>query len=139
MFRRKEDEEDSLSYLDELIEKSKDYEIPEEIEEFAENIGGGWWNYRFLEIIQGSTKFYELHEVYYDGEGKPWAWSDVVKLWFTDKYDYKHMIKSLKHAYKKTILRVVKDGEDEKLVDTNMTLKQIKEEQYIDEEESNNE
>ena len=106
MFNRKddEDENDSLSYLDELIEKSKDYEIPEEIEELAESIGGGWWNYRFLEIVQGSTKFYELHEVYYDGDGKPWAWSDVVKLWFTDKYLY-YIQNYLKiHIHNKDIL-----------------------------------
>ena len=44
MFNRKNKE---INKLDELLDK--DYEIPEHIEDLADSLSGGWWNYRLFE------------------------------------------------------------------------------------------
>lgn len=112
--------------------------VPEEIEELAEDLGDGWWNYRFLEREvswedkDGKTytdTTYELHEVYYNGKGEPWGWTErpmsVVAL---DYEDYKDIIESIGKAGEYPIFKIIKDGEDEKLIKTNKYIKDIKEE-----------
>ena len=120
------------------MEENKEYEIPKEIEEFAESIGGGWWNYRIFEHtdywkgIDGkecSETWYDIHEVYYDGNGNIWSWTqDGMKLYFESFKDLKETIKSIKKACKHSILKVIpaSDMEDETIEDTHKYIKNIK-------------
>ena len=36
--------------LDKIMKNSEKVEVPEEIEELAESIGGGYWNYRWFQL-----------------------------------------------------------------------------------------
>lgn len=70
--------------------KNKMDKIPEEIEELANEVSGSYWNYRWLKIEIETDKlddmlqptgekeieyYYELHEVYYDNDEKPFMWT----------------------------------------------------------------
>ena len=69
-----------------VYERWKEKMDQKEIEELAKDFSGSYWNYRWLKIIQsfpeydddgnltGNTDYeayYELHEVYYDSNEKP--------------------------------------------------------------------
>lgn len=74
--------------------------IPEEIEKLAEEFSGSYWNYRWikkvvdtpkinddLEVVEGETEqevYYELHEVYYDKEEKPFMWTEEPVRIYTE-------------------------------------------------------
>lgn len=95
-------------------------DIPEEIEEFAEFITGGYWNYRFIKIVvpydelddnlnkTGKTKYethYELHEVYYDRTDKIWSWSEEpIKVVSNDGEDLLEFIRCILDASMKKVL-----------------------------------
>lgn len=66
-------------------------DIPEEVEELSHSLAGSYWNYRWLKIEVESPKYdenlndtgeteiehyYELHEVYYDKDEKPFMWTE---------------------------------------------------------------
>lgn len=94
------------------------------IKDFIDEISlawrGGYWNYRVLEKGTDDYKYYEIHEVYYDADGKIIAWTEnPVDLHIEAISDIKFLIKRFKKAVKKTVLRI--DGED--LVDTGTYLK----------------
>ena len=100
-------------------------DIPDEIEEFAEFIYGGYWNYRFIKIVvpydelddnlnkTGKTRYetyYELHEVYYDKTNKIWSWSEEpVKVTPNDGEDLLEFIRCTLDASMKKVL-TEKDG-----------------------------
>lgn len=94
------------------------------IKDFIDEISlawrGGYWNYRVLEKGTDDYKYYEIHEVYYDADGKIIAWTEnPVDLYIEAVADIKFLMKRFKKAVKKTVLRI--DGED--LVDTGRYLK----------------
>ena len=94
------------------------------IKDFIDEISlawrGGYWNYRVLEKGTDDYKYYEIHEVYYDADGKIIAWTEnPVDLYIESISDIKFLMKEFKKAAKKTVLRI--DGED--LVDTGTYLK----------------
>ena len=99
-------------------------DIRQEIKDFIDEISlawrGGWWNYRVLEKGTDDYKYYEIHEVYYDADGKIIAWTEnPIDLHIESVADIKFLMKRFKKAVKKTVLRI--DGED--LVDTGRYLK----------------
>ena len=82
------------------------------IDEISSAWRGGWWNYRILEKGTNDYKYYEIHEVYYDADGKIIAWTEnSVDLYIESISDINFL--------KKTVLRI--DNED--LVDTGTSLK----------------
>jgi hypothetical protein len=96
----------------------------QEIKDFIDEISlawrGGWWNYRVIEKGSEDYKYYEIHEVYYDADGKIIAWTEnPVDLHIEAVADIKFLMKRFKKAAKKPILRI----EDEELVDTGKYLK----------------
>lgn len=95
-------------------------EVKDFIDEISSAWCGGWWNYRVLEKGTDDYKYYEIHEVYYDADGKIVAWTEnPVDLYINAISDIKFLMKRFKKAAKKTVLRI--DGED--LVDTGTYLK----------------
>ena len=99
-------------------------DIKQEIKDFIDEISlawrGGYWNYRVIEKGTEDYKYYEIHEVYYDGEGKIIAWTEnPVDLYIEAVADIKFLMKRFKKAAKKPILRI----EDEDLVNTGKYLK----------------
>lgn len=100
-------------------------EIPEKVEEFAEFISGGYWNYRFIKIVTpydelddnlektGKTRYethYELHEVYYDRTNKIWSWSETpITVTPNDGEDLLEFIRCMLDASMKKVL-TEKDG-----------------------------
>lgn len=96
----------------------------QEIKDFIGKVSlawrGGWWNYRVIEKGSEDYKYYEFHEVYYDADGKIIAWTEnPVDLHIEAVADIKFLMKRLKKATKKPILRI----EDGELVDTGKYLK----------------
>lgn len=94
------------------------------IKDFIDEISlawrGGYWNYRVLEKGTDDYKYYEIHEVYYDADGKIIAWTEnPVDLHIEAISDINFLMKRFKKAVKKTVLRI--DGEG--LVDTGTYLK----------------
>ena len=94
-------------------------EIPKEIEELADELSGGWWNYRIVEKSNSwigpdgnrhLEKYYELHEVYYNGKGEIWSWTEnPVGIYFESYeegslYKEKHGKKSWKIKEEEVIL-----------------------------------
>ena len=99
-------------------------DVKQEIKDFIDEISlawhGGWWNYRVIEKGSEDYKYYEVHEVYYDADGKIIAWTEnPIDLHIEAVADIKFLMKRFKKAVKKTVLRI--DGED--LVDTGRYLK----------------
>jgi len=116
----------------------KDYKIPAEVEELANEWSGGWFNCRIIEKERKWTGvdnkeytdiYYEIHEVYYDGKGNIIAWTEApMSIWFENKYDVKYTINHIKKATKHTILKMItKENGDEELIDTGKYIKNIKE------------
>lgn len=105
-------------------------EIPEEVEELADDISGGWWNYRMIEkkdewtSNQTGNTYYNItfvvKEVYYRPDGSIWSWTENnMGLDFESEKDIKFLFKSLKRAAKKTVLKEV----DDKMIDTGKRMK----------------
>ena len=95
-------------------------EVPKEIEELAERVSGSYWNYRWFKIEYESPEYkdfkptgkteichyYELHEVYYDNEEKPFMWSDnVINLQLEDAEELMDLfMKAMDASTKKVLL-----------------------------------
>ena len=98
-----------------------------EAEELAKRVSGNYWNYRWLKIvdewdatdIEGKPKHYtdvryELHEVYYNAENKPFMFTDQPVKFVTEEYsDIIRLIGSALAAGKEKVLLL----EDEKLIE----------------------
>ena len=122
------------SGLDKILEKK--YDVPEEIEELARSLSGGWWNYRLIEKENRWTnksgkeyfeKYFEIHEVYYDGNGEIWSWSEnPMEIYLENFGEINPLVKQIKKAVKKPVLKLVKGSEGEELIPTMKTLKQYK-------------
>lgn len=90
------------------------------IEEITKLFKGSCWNYRILEKSSEDYKYYEIHEVYYDKDGKIIGWtSDKIDLYFENLNYFKILLKRFKKASKKTILKEI----NEELIDTEKYLK----------------
>lgn len=74
-----------------VYERWKERMDQQEIEELTKDFSGSYWNYRWLKIIVSIPKvdenlqetgetdyesYYELHEVYYDKDEKPFMWTE---------------------------------------------------------------
>ena len=99
-------------------------EIAEKLEEKYKDLTGafkgGYWNYRIIEKesrftykdgkYAGKTRvelYYEIHEIYYDGDGNPVAWSaDPMRIYFQEKGDPKYYIKRIREACKHKIFKI---------------------------------
>lgn len=113
-----------IKILDKIIDDSKP--IVEEVFKLSNSIGGGGWNYRIIEKsseFYKEEKYYELYEVYYNEKGEIWAHSqEPMSIWFENKKELKTLLRQIKDATKRTILRM----ENDDLIDTGKYLKQIK-------------
>ena len=124
-------------FLNHLEEESKKYEIPPEIEKLAEDIGEGYWNYRILQIEYKDKvgkhkyheKWYEMREVYYNKDDKPWAWSSNPETFSVSSIeDIKYLKEQTALAMIKPILVIKKDKDGEEyLVELKKTIYDIKE------------
>ena len=120
-------------FLNHLEEESKKYEVPPEIEELAESLGGGYWNYRIMQLEYkdkyGREKWYEMREVYYDGENNIWAWSASPETFSVESIDdIKHLKEQTALAMIKPILAIKKDKEGKEYVEElTKTIYDIKE------------
>ena len=111
-------------------------EIPKEIEELADELSGGWWNYRIVEKSNSwigpdgnrhLERYYELHEVYYNGKGEIWSWTEnPVGIYFESYEEMKQILKQYKKACKHPILKFEKHGIEETLVETGEYLYKLK-------------
>lgn len=121
--------------LDKLLDK--EFEIPESVEKLANDLSGGWWNYRLIEKEETWTsnitgkeyfeRYYDIHEVYYGADGEIWAWSEnPMKIYFQSADEVKILIKQIKKASKHKILKLIKDKDgNDKLIPTGKYLKDI--------------
>ena len=94
-----------------------------EAEKLAKKLSGNYWNYRWLKIvdewsatdIEGKRKHYtdvryELHEVYYDTENKPFMFTDQPVKFVIEEYsDMMQLIDSALAAGKEKVLLLSKD------------------------------
>lgn len=98
---------------------NKEYEIPAEVEEMAEELSGGYFNYRLVETVYTYSedieeKFYEIYEIYYRADGSIWAWSaEPLSLMFEDFDDAFEDIKHIAECCEKTVLRFKDENKDE--------------------------
>lgn len=110
--------------------ENKENEIPAKIEELPEKLSGGWFNFRLVERENDwCDVYYEVYEVYYYANGEIWGWTEKpMELMFQDYYDVKETIKHIRGACKHTVLKFVKNENDNEyeLVDTNKYMKGIK-------------
>lgn len=99
-----------------------------EMEELVKEVSGSYWNYRWLKIIQefpeydedgnltGNNEqeaYYELHEVYYDNDEKPFMWTEgCTNLLVENAVDLMELVKRTLDAAKKPVLLLTK-GQDE--------------------------
>lgn len=106
-----------------------------EIEELAKDFSGSYWNYRWLKIIQsfpeydddgnltGNTDYeayYELHEVYYDNDEKPFMWTeDPVNVTVDNAVDLMEFVKNALNAAMEPVLLLNKDGDKNTIEETN--------------------
>lgn len=119
------------------IDLSNNQEIPAEVEELAEDLSGGYWNYRFVEKEytwkdkDNKTyyeKYYELHEIYYKVDGTIWAWTEnPIDLSIQSLSELNDLIKKIKKASKHKVLKLIKEDNEDKMIYTNKKLKDIKE------------
>lgn len=74
-----------------------------------------FWNYRIVEEEREGDTYYSVKEVYYDEDGKVFAWrKEATDVVFEYGEDYLELIKQLLEAKERTILKEV-DGE---MIDT---------------------
>ena len=106
-----------------------------EIEELAKDFSGSYWNYRWLKIIQsfpeydddgnltGNTDYeayYELHEVYYDNNEKPFMWTEEpVNMLTENALDLMELVKNALNAAMQPVLLLNKDGDKSTIEETN--------------------
>lgn len=128
---------------DENFKISKDLE---EIEELANEFAGSYWNYRWIKIVIETDKYdeefnptgekdqevyYELHEVYYDNEEKPFMWTEEpVKMYTEDAEELFELIGRMIDAASKRIL-FIRDEKIEELdeyMDKSEVLKKYRKE-----------
>ena len=105
-----------------------------EIEELAKDFSGSYWNYRWLKIIQsfpeydddgnltGNTDYeayYELHEVYYDNNEKPFMWTEeAVNATVDNAEDLMEFVKNALNAAMQPVLLLNKDGDKSTIEET---------------------
>ena len=122
-----------------VYERWKEKMDQKEIEELSKDFSGGYWNYRWLKIIQsfpeydddgnltGNTDYeayYELHEVYYDNDEKPFMWTEEpVNATVDNAEDLMDFVKNALNAAMQPVLLLNKN-EDK------TTIEEINE--YID-------
>lgn len=95
-------------------------DIPEEIENLAEDMSGSYWNYRWLKTVEeydGEEEItYALHEVYYDKNGKPFMWTEEpVKLYCEDTINLMELIGKMLDACTEKVLLKYYEGEQPKI------------------------
>ena len=106
-----------------------------EIEELAKDVSGSYWNYRWLKIIQsfpeydddgnltGNTDYeayYELHEVYYDNNEKPFMWTeDAVNATVDNAEDLMDFVKNALNAAMQPVLLLNKNEDKTTIEETN--------------------
>lgn len=106
-----------------------------EIEELAKDFSGSYWNYRWLKIIQsfpeydddgnltGNTDYeayYELHEVYYDNNEKPFMWTeDAVNATVDNAEDLMDFVKNALNAAMQPVLLLNKNEDKTTIEETN--------------------
>ena len=106
-----------------------------EIEELAKDFSGSYWNYRWLKIIQsfpeydddgnltGNTDYeayYELHEVYYDNNEKPFMWAeDAVNATVDNAEDLMDFVKNALNAAMQPVLLLNKNEDKTTIEETN--------------------
>ena len=106
-----------------------------EIEELAKDFSGSYWNYRWLKIIQsfpeydddgnltGNTDYeayYELHEVYYDNNEKPFMWTeDAVNVTVDNAEDLMDFVKNALNAAMQPVLLLNKNEDKTTIEETN--------------------
>ena len=106
-----------------------------EIEELAKDFSGSYWNYRWLKIIQsfpeydddgnltGNTDYeayYELHEVYYDNNEKPFMWTEEpVNMLTENALDLMELVKNALNAAMQPVLLLNKNGDKSTIEETN--------------------
>ena len=124
-------------YMNHLMEESEGYEIPPEIEELAESLSGGYWNYRIMQIEYNDKigkhkyheKWYEMREVYYKENDEIWAWSSNSEIFSIESIeDAKRLKEQTALAMAKPILAIKKDKEgNEYIIELDKTIYDIKE------------
>lgn len=123
-------------------------EIAERLQEKYKDLIGafkdGYWNYRIIEKesrftykdgkYAGKTRvelYYEIHEIYYDGDGNPVGWSvDPMRMYFQEKGDPKYYIRRIREASRHKIFKIEEyideDGEKyERLVKLDKRIKDL--------------
>ena len=106
-----------------------------EVEELAKDFSGSYWNYRWLKIIQsfpeydddgnltGNTDYeayYELHEVYYDSNEKPFMWTeDAVNATVDNAEDLMNFVKNALNAAMQPVLLLNKNEDKTTIEETN--------------------
>ena len=119
----------------EEAKKRMEKEKMEEIEELANDLSGSYWNYRWLKIIVDIPKcdddgnltgetyyesYYELHEVYYDNDEKPFMWTeDPVRLQTDDANELMDLIKKALDAAMKPVLLLTETDEKDTIEEIN--------------------
>ena len=115
----------------ERMEKEK----MEEMEELANELSGSYWNYRWLKIIVSTPKldenlqetgetdyenYYELHEVYYDNDEKPFMLTEnPTRLQVDDANDLMDLIKKALNAAMEPVLLLTKNGDEDTVEEIN--------------------
>lgn len=122
--------------LKDLTEAGLSEERVKEIEKMAEEIHGGWWNYRFIRFddtiicpdnsIENISR-YEIHEVYYKKDGSIWSYSESpLDLVLEDYDELKYLKREIKKALKRSILLFEGDEDDWTLIDTHKYMKGVR-------------
>lgn len=115
----------------EEAKKRMEEEKLKEMEELAKEVSGSYWNYRWLKIIVSTPKlddnlqetgetdyesYYELHEVYYDKDEKPFMWTeDCTNLLAENALDLMELVRHALDAAMKPVLLLTKGTDDDDL------------------------
>lgn len=118
-----------------VYERWKEKMDQKEIEELAKDFSGSYWNYRWLKIIQsfpeydddgnltGNTDYeayYELHEVYYDNNEKPFMWTEEpVNMLTENALDLMELVKNALNAAMQPVLLLNKNEDKTTIEETN--------------------
>ena len=118
-----------------VYERWKEKMDQKEIEELANELSGSYWNYRWLKRIQsfpqydddgnltGNTDYeayYELHEVYYDNNEKPFMWTeDAVNATVDNAEDLMDFVKNALNAAMQPVLLLNKNEDKTTIEETN--------------------
>lgn len=118
-----------------VYERWKEKMDQKEIEELAKDFSGSYWNYRWLKIIQsfpeydddgnltGNTDYeayYELHEVYYDNNEKPFMWTEEpVNMLTENALDLMELVKNALNAAMQPVLLLNKNEDKATIEETN--------------------